>query len=111
MRTWCFTTIRFADLAHRACAMIFSVSIIVMSLLSGPVQAQPCVKWTRVNTLPRFDHVMAYDSARGTTVMFGGKDGSFNSNSDTWEWDGANWTLRATVGPSNQPSPAMTYDS
>ncbi|HIE72090.1 MAG TPA: hypothetical protein EYP98_19025 [Planctomycetes bacterium] len=33
---------------------------------------------------------MAYDSARGKVVMFGGWNGSSHLN-DTWEYDGTEW--------------------
>ncbi len=50
---------------------------------------------------------MAYDSARGRTVLFGGTDGQ----SQTWEWDGHTWAQRF---PSNVPPSraghAMAYD-
>ena len=32
---------------------------------------------------------MAYDSARGKTVLFGGWDG--HRATDTWEWNGQRW--------------------
>jgi hypothetical protein len=59
----------------------------------------------------RFEHAMAYDSARGVTVLFGGRDGSSYFN-DTWEWDGSDWVLRtpATVPPARFEH-AMAYDS
>jgi hypothetical protein len=41
-------------------------------------------------------HAMAYDSARGRTVLYGGMPGGnpiLDSNR-TWEWDGASWTQR-----------------
>ena len=40
---------------------------------------------------------MAFDVARGVTVLFGG-DSNSNEGSlgDTWEWDGSRWTRRAT---------------
>ncbi len=54
---------------------------------------------------------MAFDSARGASVLFGGTNFSSNSNA-TWEWDGSSWSQRL---PSNSPSPrvwaAMAYDS
>jgi hypothetical protein len=50
---------------------------------------------------------MAYDSARGVVVLFGGSDGG----GETWEWDGSDWTLRATTGPSPRDDHAMAYDS
>lgn len=55
-------------------------------------------------------HAMAYDQARGQTLLHGGgNDTSYNL--DTWEWDGANWTL---LQPVNRPrwgwDQAMAYD-
>ncbi len=47
---------------------------------------------------PRFGHSMAYDSARGVIVLYGGGTNT-NINTETWEWDGQTWTLRATSGP------------
>jgi len=56
---------------------------------------------------------MAYDSARGVTVLFGGNDGSYpyyNYKGDTWEWDGTTWTPRSLTGPSPRAGHAMAYD-
>lgn len=58
----------------------------------------------------RNNHAMAYDSWRGRTVLFGGADGAGNKG-DTWEWDGAAWTLAATGGPAARSLHAMTFDS
>jgi hypothetical protein len=52
---------------------------------------------------------MAYDSARGVTVLFGGY-GIGGYQSDTWEWNGSTWTLRASTGPSKRQEAAMVYD-
>src|SRR5688572_27497719 len=53
------------------------------------------VSWTLRTpaTVPdeRDSHVMAYDLARGRTVMFGGWDFNFVFLGQTWEWDGTNW--------------------
>jgi hypothetical protein len=59
---------------------------------------------------PRQHHAMAYDSARGVVVLFGGSDSS-SYKGDTWEWNGAAWTLKATTGPSPRNETAMAYDS
>src|SRR5207249_3318430 len=49
----------------------------------------------------RFEHSMAYDSARGRVVMFGGYDGSYRG--DTWEWDGTAWVeTTPTTSPSGR---------
>jgi|GEM_PF-5891909 len=59
---------------------------------------------------PREGSAMAYDEARGVTVLFGGYDGAHLN--DTWTWDGQTWTKVAPPGDS--PSPrvysAMVYD-
>ena len=73
--------------------------------------------WTRsspVNApVPRSQHAMAYDAARGQAVLFGGYDDIDTLNlGDTWVWDGANWTQK---NPVNSPAPrlgaAMSYDA
>ncbi|MCG3132687.1 MAG: hypothetical protein FLDDKLPJ_03553 [Phycisphaerae bacterium] len=60
----------------------------------------------------RSQTAMVYDEARGVTVLFGGydQDGPDWFNSDTWEWDGSDWSLRSTEGPSPRHSHAMAYD-
>jgi hypothetical protein len=64
---------------------------------------------------PRFASAMAYDSARDRLVLVGGLPGVTN---ETWENDGATWTLRTTTGPSGaggqwypQEFLAAAYDS
>lgn len=61
---------------------------------------------TTTGPASRAGHALAYDSARGVTVLFGG----FNFD-DTWEWDGATWTQRFASGPSVRYGHAMAYDS
>ncbi len=57
-------------------------------------------------------HGMAFDSARGRTVIFGGQNAGHVTLGDTWEWDGAAWTsMTATTSPSARLFPAMAYDS
>jgi uncharacterized protein (TIGR03437 family) len=53
---------------------------------------------------------MAYDSAHGQVVMFGGL--GLTTLNDTWVWDGTNWTQKfpQTVPPARQYH-AMAYDS
>src|SRR5262245_19806864 len=58
---------------------------------------------------PRSWHSMAYDSARQTTVLFGGYNGL--QLNDTWEWDGTQWTQVFTAAsPSPRSSGAIAYD-
>ncbi|MFN7973693.1 MAG: hypothetical protein U0166_15310 [Acidobacteriota bacterium] len=59
----------------------------------------------------RYVSSVAYDSARGTTVLFGGWNDSVDFN-ETWEFDGTTWTQKATPA---QLTPrrdcVMAYDS
>lgn len=75
---------------------------------AGTAAAQGQPDWVPARVLEaRSSHAMAYDSARGRVVLFGGQ-----GSSDTWEWDGNDWTLRS---PNNSPPArsrhAMAYDS
>ncbi len=53
---------------------------------------------------------MAYDSARGVTVLFGGLRYP-NVFDDTWEWDGTTWTQLAIPGPPPRQRHGMAYDT
>ncbi len=63
----------------------------------------------------RSGHAMAFDSARGKTVLFGGSKFLYPKTiyfSDTWEWDGKKWTLVPTkTRPPARESHAMAFDS
>jgi hypothetical protein len=60
----------------------------------------------------RQDAGIAYDEARQVAVLYGGyviPTGS--SSSETWEWNGVDWTLRTPVGnPGVRVAHAMAYD-
>lgn len=58
---------------------------------------------------PRANHAMAYDPARGVTVLFGGAVG-FSPSRATWEWDGVSWRLAAVTGPPARQLHTMVYD-
>ena len=64
----------------------------------------------------RDHHAMAYDEARGRTVMYGGVSSIDRSSPgreapiNTWEWDGARWTEIVTTGPGPRGGPGMVYD-
>jgi hypothetical protein len=56
---------------------------------SGETWEWDGVAWTLRSSLgvsPRVDHALAYDSARGETVLFGGFDKSGSRRGDTWAW-------------------------
>jgi len=47
---------------------------------------------TEVSPPARYIHGMAYDSARGVSVLFGGDGTGRERRNDTWEYNGSNWT-------------------
>jgi hypothetical protein len=55
----------------------------------------------------RYLHALAYDSARGRTVLFGGYDGALRA--DTWEWDGSAWSLRSAGAEGGAGGPSARY--
>ncbi len=63
----------------------------------------------------RLNASLTYDAARGRTVLFGGatvQAGVTGWLADTWEWDGATWSQRASAtSPSARSSAGMVYDS
>ncbi|TMD80054.1 MAG: hypothetical protein E6I74_14240 [Chloroflexi bacterium] len=67
-----------------------------------------------VSPQARSNHMMSFDAARARVVLFGGNtqpDG-VGVLSDTWEWDGANWTqLTPALSPSARRNAAIDYDS
>ena len=63
---------------------------------------------------PRQNHAMAFDSARGVTVLFGGYRASGPSTffGDTWEWNGTYWLESFGVaGPAPRQQHSMVFDS
>ena len=64
----------------------------------------------------RYLHALAYDSAHGQVVLFGG-DGAWDFNLDyflydTWLWDGSNWTEQfPQTRPPKRSEHALAYDS
>src|SRR5207253_3880650 len=60
----------------------------------------------------RGEHAMAFDEARGKTVLFGGQDIVFRTRNDTWEWDGSKWQeKKPLLAPSRRVRSAMAYDA
>ena len=83
--------------------------VALLALAALPARAQS-VAWAPLQILARSGHAMAYDSARGVTVLFGGSTNNGYSG-ETWEWNGAIWTQRAVSGPSSRYFHAMAYDA
>src|SRR5579863_8343765 len=92
----------------------------VLAVLSVPVVAQAPASWTLASpaTSPpaRTGPAMAYDSLHSQAVLFGGTGtakeppGTADNLSDTWVWDGSNWTEKTlqTV-PTARALHAMAY--
>ena len=61
--------------------------------------------WTQrsvaTRPLPRLGHTLAFDPARGVSVLFGGRD-DVQRFADTWTWDGTSWTQ---LTPTTSPAP------
>lgn len=89
---------------------------------ASSIHAADCVRWVQRTDVgapeARAGHVMAYDSDRGVTVLFGGHRFTeetfpelvyFN---DTWEYDGTRWQRIVIDGPTPlwRTSSAMCYD-
>jgi hypothetical protein len=73
-------------------------------------------KWTKrlpaTSPPARYMHALAYDGARGRTVLFGGFGNTNVLLADTWEWDGTNWVQRTpSPSPSGRRGQALAYDS
>lgn len=102
-------------------------SIIVASLAaaflsSGSAGLAQERAWTELHpaTSPPFGYYsgMAYDSARGQVVLFGGIDSSVvsglphNVSSETWTWDGSVWTRQSPQHvPPARCAFGMAYDA
>jgi hypothetical protein len=74
--------------------------------------------WTQVadtGPSPRHNHAMAYDSKRDRIILFSGrvgvKRGEISFPSDTWAWDGNDWTQIEDTGPAGRSGHAMAYDT
>lgn len=118
--------------ARFSCAMDYD-SVSQLSVLFGgavPASGDDAVKafgdtwhwdgadWTQVSEsgpTARFNHAVAFDSARNRLVLFGGQSAFVGTAgatifSDTWEFDGSNWTQQEDTGPSPRFGHLMAYD-
>lgn len=68
---------------------------------------------TSGSPMPRNRMAMAFDSARGQVVMFGGYTGSFTDQ--TWVWTGSAWQAKAPFPSNPKPQPranaGMAFDA
>src|SRR5262245_15222581 len=91
------------DAAHNL-VVLFAGSGQTFNTCYGDTWTYDGVSWVpRIVTIQppaRHEHAMAYDSARGRVVVFGGVGCSGPTLGDTWEWDGTAWTQSTAPGPS-----------
>jgi hypothetical protein len=84
-----------------------------LALVGSEAAAQVQPGWVEARGGPAtaWSFSMAYDVARERVVLFGGADTSGRLLSETWEWDGNNWTQRSrTNSPSPRSNHAAAYD-
>jgi len=88
----------------------FGLLLLVASLAAAqPLWVQRGASYS--GPAARNEHTMAYDAARGRTILFGGQ-GASGPLAATWEWDGMIWTQRfAGTSPAARVGHAVAYDS
>lgn len=106
--------IRHATHGARVLSLLFAM--LATCVLAPNAALAQVVEWNRraiSGPSPRWGHAMAYDAARGVTVLFGGAEGSGGTvrNAETWEWNGTTWSQRDVSGPSARRNHAMAYDA
>ena len=58
----------------------------------------------------RYNHALAYDSARQRMVLFGGSSAISVYPAATWEYDGTTWVQQATSGPAGREYSALAFN-
>jgi len=125
--TWSEVATPTSPLARIRHAMAYDAARDVVVLFGGclPGMMGSCVDladtwefdgttWAEVSTptspAARSAHAMAYDSARGVVVLFGGE--GRGDVADTWEYEGTAWTKTvAPASPFSRYNHAMAYDA
>jgi hypothetical protein len=117
-------TVATGPLRRQRCALAYDAARERVVLFGGLAEPAPIEGYTfewdgsawavAATTGPgeREGAAMGYDAARGRTVLFGGTDSAppYGLLGDTWEWDGAAWTLVAVSGPTPRTGHALAYD-
>jgi hypothetical protein len=72
-------------------------------------------KWTKVttkNSPDKREHTqIAYDGARGVVVLYGGMASGGGTLTDTWEYNGKDWSSKETTGKPAAGAGCMAYDA
>src|SRR4051812_27229534 len=72
------------------------LSVLLLLLSAASLSAQSCLRWVQRTDVgspgQRYGHSMAYDAARGVTILFGGQFSEVGEDpeffQDIWEYDG-----------------------
>jgi cysteine-rich repeat protein len=103
-----------AATAQRAMALDRARNKLVLVDSLGETWELGASGWTKVITAtsppPRSEFGLVYDDARAAVVLHGGYDPSKVVLSDTWTYDGTNWTQLVTTAPPARREFAMSYD-
>jgi hypothetical protein len=95
-------------------ASALRAAALLLGTITGPIFAQSWIQEAPDNSPPaRYVSAMANDGASGKVMLFGGygaNPGIFLS--DTWSWDGADWTQELPAhNPAARYGHAMAYDA
>lgn len=107
------------SVARRVPTIVAAISC-VLGIAPLATAQSDCVRWQAVNPptrpAPRYAHMMAFDSIRNVTVLFGGNLAGTGGmpptyGSDTWEFNGVTWTQRQTAhAPTPRGTGVMVFD-
>jgi hypothetical protein len=90
---------------------VFGAALAAM-LLPAAARAQSWHDATPLQPPARGSDALAFDSARGRVVLFGGIDANSARFADTWETDGVDWQPVATAAaPPARTGHALAFDS
>lgn len=89
-------------------------TLVTVGAMSAAGAASPQLAWVDIDVRPAAsrDAAIAYDEARGVTILFGGEGQISRGRRDTWEWNGARWRqLFPARAPSERSGHAMCFDA
>jgi hypothetical protein len=105
------------DLARRVVVLFGGASIRALTTTLADTWEWDGAQWQArqpvASPSAREGHVMAFDLARGRTVMYGGATNGSTGPvlGDTWEYDGTTWVQRTpSVSPGPRVYGSMVYD-
>lgn len=108
---------RFIDEGVYTCSVTDSCGTVVSQAALLSISASTLPVWVKRSPAhapsPRYNYGLVYDTLRQKTVLVGGTDNQYNPSilfRDTWEWDGADWTQKATGGITPRRGASAAFD-